>query len=93
VRFPRIRFRLRWERPETADGFESEARIVSTRIEHDLSELDISPAVIEPSAYVRALANDNAGLFIAYLRVGFDREEAFALLQQQLDGVMHRGHG
>jgi hypothetical protein len=89
MRFPRLRFRLRYEPPAPVE----ERPIVSTRIEHDLSGLNITPAVIEPNAYVQALALDNAGLFIAYLRVGFDREEAFQLLQQQLDAVFHRGTG
>ena len=67
-------------------------RVVSTRVEVDLAELHITPALLEPSAYCRAVALNNAGLFQAYMSVGFYRTEAFQLLQQQLDAVMHQGH-
>ena len=67
-------------------------RIVSTRVEVDLAELHITPAPLEPSAYCRAVASNNAGLFQAYMSVGFYRTEAFQLLQQQLDIASHAGH-
>jgi len=86
---------MRWGRRKAEPELEyfplPEPQVIRTHIEVDLSELDIAPASIEPSAYIRALALDNAGLFQAYMSVGFHRTEAFQLLQQQLDAVMHRG--
>lgn len=77
--------RLPWRKPAPAPA------TITTHIEHDLSELNTTPPMIEPNAYCRAIALDNAGLFTAYLSVGFDREEAFELLQQQLEAVLFRG--
>ena len=66
-------------------------RTVTTHIEHDLSELNITPAVIEPNAWCQSVALDNAGMFMAYLRVGFDRDQAFELLTIQLEAALYRG--
>lgn len=84
-----MRFGRRKPEPEATP--EPVSRIISTRVEVDLADIDVTPAMIEPSAYLRKLALDNAGLFQAYMSVGFHRTEAFELLQQQLDAVMHRG--
>lgn len=70
----------------------SPAPVVRTHIEYDLSELNATPAMIEPTAYCQALALDSAGLYVAYLRTGvFDKDQAFELLGQQLDAVLYRG--
>lgn len=83
----------KWARPKPTPALDRIVReVVRTHIEHDLSELHVAPAAIEPSAYIRALALDNAALFQAYMSAGFARSEAFELLQQQLDAVLHRGH-
>jgi hypothetical protein len=79
----------KWARPKPTPALD---RIIRTHVEVDLSELNVTPAAIEPSAYIRALALDNASLFQAYMSAGFARSEAFDLLQQQLDAVLHRGH-
>jgi hypothetical protein len=66
--------------------------VVRTHIEHDLSELNITPAAIEPSAYFTRLATHNAGLYIAYLRTGaFTRKQAFEVFQMHLDASLDQG--
>lgn len=65
--------------------------VVRTHVEVDLSELNVTPTVIEPSAYCQAVALNNAGMFMAYLRAGFDREEAFELLTIQLEAALYEG--
>ena len=77
---------LEWPRRKPAP-----APVVRTHIEHDLSELHVTPAVIEPSAYFTQLATHNAGLYVAYLRTGaFTRKQAFEAFQMHLDATLNQ---
>lgn len=70
----------------------AQPQVVRTHIEVDLSELNVTPAPIEPPAQLTALALNHAGMFVAYLRAGFDRDEAFELLSIQVEHALHGGN-
>lgn len=79
--------RLPWRKPAPAPA----PRVV-THVEHDLSQLNVTPAVIEPSAYFTQMATHNAGLYIAYLRTGaFTRKQAYEVFCMHLDASLHQG--
>ncbi|MBT2537224.1 hypothetical protein [Arthrobacter sp. ISL-69] len=80
---------LEWPRRKPAPA---PAPVARTFVEHDLSELHVTPAVIEPSAYFTQLATHNAGLYVAYLRTGaFTRKQAFEAFQMHLDASLNQG--
>jgi hypothetical protein len=70
---------------------EPEPEIARTFIEHDLSQIHATPCTIEPSAFHTAVAIDNAGMFMAYRRVGFNTDQALTLLTVQLEAALRRG--
>ncbi|WP_427130352.1 hypothetical protein [Pseudarthrobacter sp. S9] len=71
-------------------------RTIVTHVEHDLAQLNVTPAVIEPSAFFTQMATHNAGLYVglyvAYLRTGaFTRKQSFEVFCMHLDASFHQG--
>ena len=87
MKLPRLRIRFRYERPEPVE----ERPIVSTRVEHDLAELNISPVMIEPSNAHRQIAVQNMSFYLAHRQAGFDEEEAYDIFTRYLEATLEQG--
>lgn len=66
-------------------------RSIVTYTEHDAANINATPAPVEPAHWMTMMTTNNAGIYTAYRRRGFDDEQAYGLLCLHIEGSYLQG--
>lgn len=71
------------------------ARSITTYTEHTIADIHATPAPVEPAHWMTIMTTNNAGIYTAYRRHGFDDDQAYGLLCLHIEGsyLQQRGRG
>ena len=64
-------------------------RSITTYTEHDAANIHATP--VEPAHWMSVMAGNNAGVYTAYRRQGFDSEQAYNLMCIHIEGSFLHG--
>lgn len=66
-------------------------RSITTYTEHNIAHIHATPAPVEPAHWMTIMTTNNAGIYTAYRRNGFDDEQAYGLLCLHIEGSYLQG--
>lgn len=68
-------------------------RSITTYTEHTIADIHATPAPVEPAHWMTIMTTNNAGIYTAYRRRGFDDDQAYGLLCLHIEGSYLQGRG